>query len=78
EQMAANSKQTADNAAQTEKIARQSAKYAEMSGEAVTRAVDAIRTIAQKIGIVQDIARHTDLLALNASVEAARAGEHGK
>ncbi|QKK18048.1 methyl-accepting chemotaxis protein [Rhizobium indicum] len=78
EEMAANIKQNADNAAQTEKIARQSAKDAEMSGEAVTRAVDAMRTIAQKIGIVQEIARQTDLLALNAAVEAARAGEHGK
>ena len=78
EQMAANIKQNADNAAQTEKIARQSAKDAEASGEAVKRAVDAMRTIAEKIGIVQEIARQTDLLALNAAVEAARAGEHGK
>ncbi|AUW44326.1 methyl-accepting chemotaxis protein [Rhizobium leguminosarum] len=78
EEMAANIKQNADNAAQTEKIARQSAKDAEMSGEAVTRAVQAMRTIAEKIGIVQEIARQTDLLALNAAVEAARAGEHGK
>ncbi|WFU08153.1 methyl-accepting chemotaxis protein [Rhizobium sp. CB3090] len=78
EQMAANIKQNADNAAQTEKIARQSAKDAEASGDAVTRAVSAMRTIAEKIGIVQEIARQTDLLALNAAVEAARAGEHGK
>ncbi|WSH64297.1 methyl-accepting chemotaxis protein [Rhizobium ruizarguesonis] len=78
EEMASNIKQNADNAAQTEKIARQSAKDAEASGEAVTRAVEAMRTIAQKIGIVQEIARQTDLLALNAAVEAARAGEHGK
>ncbi|RWX11301.1 HAMP domain-containing protein [Rhizobium leguminosarum] len=78
EEMAANIKQNADNAAQTEKIARQSAKDAEMSGDAVTRAVQAMRTIAEKIGIVQEIARQTDLLALNAAVEAARAGEHGK
>ena len=78
EEMASNIKQNADNAAQTEKIARQSAKDAEMSGNAVSRAVDAMRTIAQKIGIVQEIARQTDLLALNAAVEAARAGEHGK
>ena len=78
EEMAANIKQNADNAAQTEKISRQSAKDAEASGEAVNRAVDAMRTIADKIGIVQEIARQTDLLALNAAVEAARAGEHGK
>jgi methyl-accepting chemotaxis protein len=78
EQMAANIKQNADNAAQTEKIARQSANDAQASGEAVNRAVSAMQTIAEKIGIVQEIARQTDLLALNAAVEAARAGEHGK
>ena len=78
EQMAANIKQNADNAAQTEKIARQSSQDAEASGVAVDRAVGAMRVIAEKIGIVQEIARQTDLLALNAAVEAARAGEHGR
>ncbi|WP_375243623.1 methyl-accepting chemotaxis protein [Sphingomonas parapaucimobilis] len=78
EQMAANIKQNADNATQTEKIARQSSQDAEQSGQAVQKAVIAMRTIAEKIGIVQEIARQTDLLALNAAVEAARAGEHGR
>lgn len=78
EQMAANIRQNTENAVQTEKMARQSALAAESSGEAVERAVGAMRTIAEKIGIVQEIARQTDLLALNAAVEAARAGEHGR
>ena len=78
EQMAANIKQNADNATQTEKIARQSSQDAEASGQAVEKAVVAMRTIAERIGIVQEIARQTDLLALNAAVEAARAGEHGR
>lgn len=78
EQMTANIRQSADNAAQTEKIATQSAKEAAQSGAAVTEAVQAMKTIAEKINIIQEIARQTDLLALNAAVEAARAGQHGK
>ncbi|WP_096787356.1 methyl-accepting chemotaxis protein [Rhodobacter sp. CZR27] len=78
EQMAASIRQGADNASRTEQMARQSAGAARESGQAVSDAVSAMQSIAEKIGIVQEIARQTDLLALNAAVEAARAGEHGR
>ena len=40
--------------------------------------VEAMKEIASKIGIIEEIARSTNMLALNASIEAARAGEYGK
>ncbi len=78
EEMTANIKQNADNAIQTEAIARQASMRTEQSGVAVQEATRAMQMIVEKISIVQEIARQTDLLALNAAVEAARAGDHGK
>jgi methyl-accepting chemotaxis protein len=78
EQMTANIKQNAENAQMTEKIALKSAANAEEGGMAVTRTVEAMKLIASKTGIIEEIARSTNMLALNASIEAARAGEYGK
>jgi methyl-accepting chemotaxis protein len=78
EQMAANIRQNADNAQETEKIARKAAEDAKGGGEAVNEAVHAMKQIANKISIIEEISRQTNLLALNAAIEAARAGEHGK
>ena len=78
EEMSSNIRQNADNSMQTEKIAVQSASDANDSGRAVEMTVSAMKEIAAKISIIEEIARQTNLLALNAAIEAARAGEHGK
>ncbi len=78
EEMVSNIRQNADNAQQTEKIAQKSAGDAKESGKAVSETVTAMKDIAGKISIIEEIARQTNLLALNAAIEAARAGEHGK
>jgi methyl-accepting chemotaxis protein len=70
--------QNSDNARVTDTMATKASKEAGEGGVAVTQTVQAMRQIAQKIGIIDDIAYQTNLLALNAAIEAARAGEHGK
>ncbi len=77
-EIAANIDQCSENATKTQEIARRSAEASRSSKDTVSRAVESMATIAEKISIVKEIARQTDLLALNAAVEAARAGEHGK
>ena len=78
EEMSSNIKQNAENAQTTERIAQKSAQIAEEGGKAVTQTVEAMKQIASKINIIEEIARSTNMLALNASIEAARAGEYGK
>ncbi|MBP9712764.1 MAG: hypothetical protein KBD60_03615 [Sterolibacterium sp.] len=77
EQMSASIHQNTENAKITDGIANQSSADASRVGEAARATVAAMRQIADKIGIIDDIAYRTDLLALNAAIEAARAGEHG-
>lgn len=78
EQMTASIEQNTENAKVTDGMASTAAKQATEGGEAVTETVTAMKQIADKIGIIDDIAYQTNLLALNAAIEAARAGEHGK
>ena len=70
--------QNAENARVTDDIASLSATNAKENGAVVGQTVDAMRKIAARIGIIDDIAYQTNLLALNAAIEAARAGEHGR
>ncbi len=78
EEMSASITQNAESSRQTEAMAKEGARNAEEGGRAVTETVGAMRSIAEKITIIEEIAYQTNLLALNAAIEAARAGEHGK
>ena len=78
EQMSASINQNSENAKVTDSMASKAAEEADEGGRAVRETVDAMKSIAEKISIIDDIAYQTNLLALNAAIEAARAGEHGK
>jgi len=78
EQMTASIAQNTENAKVTDGMASKASKEAVEGGDAVKSTVTAMKQIAQKISIIDDIAYQTNLLALNAAIEAARAGEHGK
>lgn len=78
EQMTESISHNSNNAKITDNMATKASKEANEGGDAVLRTVKAMKQIAAKISIVDDIAYQTNLLALNAAIEAARAGEHGK
>ncbi|HJW04302.1 MAG TPA: methyl-accepting chemotaxis protein [Azospira sp.] len=78
EQASASINHNTDNAKLTDSMASQAANEAASGGEAVGKTVAAMKVIAEKISIIDDIAYQTNLLALNAAIEAARAGRHGK
>jgi methyl-accepting chemotaxis protein len=78
EQMTASILQCSENARATNGVASKAARETDEGGTAVRKTLDAMKSIAERIGIVDEIAYQTNLLALNAAIEAARAGTHGK
>jgi aerotaxis receptor len=78
EQMSSSIQKNAENTRLTDSIATQAAAQATEGSAAVLQTVTAMKQIATRIGIIDDIAYQTNLLALNAAVEAARAGDAGR
>jgi methyl-accepting chemotaxis protein len=67
-----------ETARELEALAAVGTASADDSGRAVDATVAAMKSIADRVTIIEEIAHQTNLLALNAAIEAARAGEHGR
>lgn len=78
EEMTSSITQNASNSRIMEEMANSGAGSAKESGSLVSETATAMRSIAEKISLVEEIAYQSNLLALNAAIEAARAGDHGK
>ena len=85
EEISATVKKNAENAQHASSLASNSYAVADRGGAVVGNAVGAMsrieqssRKIADIIGVIDEIARQTNMLALNAAVEAARAGDAGR
>ncbi|WP_221066036.1 methyl-accepting chemotaxis protein [Methylomagnum ishizawai] len=78
EEITASVTQNTENAKVTNGVATQASSVAADGAQAMRETVAAMQQIAERIGIIDDIAYQTNLLALNAAIEAARAGEYGR
>jgi methyl-accepting chemotaxis protein len=91
-QVSSNSNQVADNAGHAANDARDGGRVVDRAVEMMHQVAEAVGTVAQQIGelgrrsdqigkivgVIDEIADQTNLLALNAAIEAARAGEQGR
>ena len=85
EEITSTIKQTADNSQRASELSSLTVEMAEDGRQASERATFAMtdisessRKIADIVGLVEDIAFQTNILAINAAIEAAKAGDQGK
>lgn len=78
EQMLSRIQQNTRDAKETEKIALKAARGIQEGNESTQALIQSMNNIAQKISIVGEIAKQTNLLAINAAIEASRYGMQGK
>jgi methyl-accepting chemotaxis protein len=78
EDMSQGIRRNSNNAKETETIANRVVDSVREANDSVMATVSAMKNMSEKIGIINEIAGKTDLLAVNAAIEAARAGELGK
>lgn len=72
------SKLIANIALETKELSKDTVNFATETGETVYETIAVLQDITDQIAVVDEIARQTNLLSLNAAIEAARAGEAGK
>ena len=70
--------QNSKNALETEKIAIRAATGMQEGNDSTRALIISMNNIVQKISIIGDIAKQTNLLAINAAIEASRFGIQGK
>jgi len=71
-------RQISGNALETMKITKTTAQFANETSDVVKQTVNVLREITEQISIIKDIAKQTNILAINAAIEAARVGVSGK
>lgn len=78
EEMVANIQNNSESSQKAEEVSLRAMRNVEEGKNAVDNTVISMRSIAEKVSVIGEMARQTNILALNAAVEAARAGQAGK